>query len=214
MSNDVLEINSSSARRLYNAFYKISSQSNITSTLKELPSLIELPIENTTCSKNELVVSRVPIDSNSAQCPRTNAKLRLILLSMEDKRNFYDKLLTMSQEQYFAFTSTISKNKPKKENDEASKKLTEFANWLDTREGKPFTAIIDGANAAYFGQNFDSGRFNYHQIMFLVHTLEKMNENPLVVVPFKYTMNYFTSNSGPETKRQYLTVKEKQVLKE
>merc|ERR1719437_129164 len=31
MSNDVLEINSSSARRLYNAFYKISSQSNLTS---------------------------------------------------------------------------------------------------------------------------------------------------------------------------------------
>ena len=44
------------------------------------------------------------------------------------------------------------------------------------REGRPFTAIIDGANVAYYMQNFAGGSFNFHQIQFMVEALEKMNE--------------------------------------
>lgn len=43
---------------------------------------------------------------------------------------------------------------------------------LDEREGEPFTAIIDGANVGYYMQSFDKGRFNYHQIKFMVSQLQ------------------------------------------
>ena len=49
---------------------------------------------------------------------------------------------------------------------------------VSEREGEPFTAIVDGANIAYYMQNFEGGLFNIHQIAFMVEALEKMNENP------------------------------------
>jgi len=52
-------------------------------------------------------------------------------------------------------------------------------------------------------QNFEQGMFNFHQIKFMVDALERMNENPLVIIPYKYS-----------TKRFYVGTnsKEKQIL--
>jgi hypothetical protein len=82
------------------------------------------------------------------------------------------------------------------------------------RPGKPYTAIIDGANIAYFGQNFEQGKFNFHQIQFLLEALESKGEHPLVIVPNKYVMNTFYSNTGPQAKRQSLTPKEIKIIQE
>ncbi|KAL7540471.1 hypothetical protein ACHAWF_006707 [Thalassiosira exigua] len=76
----------------------------------------------------------------------------------------------------------------------AKELLQQFSNWLDEREGDPFTAIVDGANVGYYMQSFDKGRFNYHQIKFMVDTLEERGENPLVIVPHKYGSNEFYSS--------------------
>ncbi len=40
-------------------------------------------------------------------------------------------------------------------------------------------------------QNFEGGSFNFYQIKFMVEALEKMNENPLVVLPHKYCSRRF-----------------------
>jgi hypothetical protein len=61
-------------------------------------------------------------------------------------------------------------------------------------------------------QNFDQGCFNYHQIQFVVDALEKSNENPLVVLPYKYCRNSFSIRVGSKTIRQVLSLKEKQIL--
>ena len=71
---------------------------------------------------------------------------------------------------------------------------------------------IDGANVAYYGQNFEHGKFNYHQIKFLVDALESKNENVLVTVPHKYTSNVFYSNHGPQSKRTVLSDAELDIL--
>ncbi len=38
----------------------------------------------------------------------------------------------------------------------------QFKAWIE--EHGPFGAVIDGANVALFGQNFESGGFNFGQI--------------------------------------------------
>ncbi len=81
-----------------------------------------------------------------------------------------------------------------------------------TREGKPFTAIVDGANVAYYMQNFEGGRFNFHQLQFMVEALEKMGETPLVIVPYKYIADSFFVNMGARTWRQVVDVDERKII--
>ena len=82
---------------------------------------------------------------------------------------------------------------------------------LDKREGEPFTAVVDGANIGYYMQSFDKGRFNYHQIKFLVDTLEERGENPLVVIPNKYGYNEFYSS---KREHQRLDQTERAIMKD
>lgn len=42
-----------------------------------------------------------------------------------------------------------------------------------------FFLAKDGPNVAYYMQNFDKGKFNFHQIEFVVTALEKIGERPL-----------------------------------
>jgi len=80
---------------------------------------------------------------------------------------------------------------------------------------------ISGANVGYYMQSFDKGRyvpfiglssfairyiftrfcsrldrFNYHQIKFMVDTLEARGETPLVIIPNKYAHHEFFSSRG------------------
>jgi hypothetical protein len=88
----------------------------------------------------------------------------------------------------------------------------ELEMFYSTREGPPFTAIIDGANVAYYMQNFDQGKFNFHQIKFMVDTLEKMHEIPLVILPYKYTLKYFNVLRGNGMTRQYVNDSERKII--
>jgi hypothetical protein len=57
---------------------------------------------------------------------------------------------------------------------------------------------VDGPNVGYHLQNFEDGRFCYHQIKYVVDSLESRGEHPLVVLPRKYCMDsfYVTIGSG------------------
>lgn len=66
-------------------------------------------------------------------------------------------------------------------------------------------------------QNFAEGTFNYHQIKFVVDTLENMGEKALVILPERYTRDSFTlqslaSNGSNRPRRQKLTRQDKQIL--
>jgi len=128
---------------------------------------------------NELVASRVSLDRSTGICPVTNAQQRLIVLEPNQRTQLHDDLLKLSTEQYAKFAGRRSDDSPLR----AKEQLQVFSDWLDQRQGEPFTAIVDGANVGYYMQSFDRGRFNFYQIKFMVDTLEGRGENPLVVIP-------------------------------
>jgi len=116
----------------------------------------------------------------------------------------HDTLLQMADIQFEAHENMLNQKQKKnhkgkkafkpsaQEENFARKHLESFARWLDSREGKPFTAIVDGANVAYYGL----GSVNYHHISLMVKTLENMGENPLVIIPQKYAQKKFYLRQG------------------
>ena len=171
MAAEALEITSASARRLYNALaigFKSENDTNeansIVSNLKEVHPLASMPLTRQAAERNELVASRVLLDRSTGICPVTEAHQRLILLESDQRKQLHDDLLVLAKEQYANFLGKKKEDAAEK----ATQELKKFADWLDTREGEPFTAIVDGANVAYYMQSFDKGRFNFHQIKFMV----------------------------------------------
>jgi hypothetical protein len=187
MAAEVLEISSSSARRLYNSL-AVGFQSDcldnndghsIVSTLKEAHPLMSMSLTRRLAEPNELVASRISLDRSTGLCPVTQAQQRLIILEPDQRTQLHNDLLKLSTEQSAKFAGRKADDSPTR----AQEQLQLFSNWLDQRQGKTFTAIVDGANVGYYMQSFDRGRFNYYQIQFMVDTLEGRGENPLVVIP-------------------------------
>eukprot|EP00567_Pseudictyota_dubia_P013161 CAMPEP_0197438704 /NCGR_PEP_ID=MMETSP1175-20131217/5617_1 /TAXON_ID=1003142 /ORGANISM="Triceratium dubium, Strain CCMP147" /LENGTH=854 /DNA_ID=CAMNT_0042968483 /DNA_START=520 /DNA_END=3084 /DNA_ORIENTATION=+ len=213
MADDVLEITSASARRIYNALAVGFKGDKMAKHLKEIHSLSGVPSRNEAADDKELVACRVTVDANTAVCPRTGATLRLILIAEKQREQMHESLLQLSK------TSIEELNRSQRgrsgsDSEFAARELTRFSRWLDERTGPPFTAVVDGANVAYYMQNFDQGRFNYHQIQFVVDALLSMKENPLVIVPYKYTTPSFLVHAGMGRGIQRLGEKEKAILEE
>ena len=64
-------------------------------------------------------------------------------------------------------------------------------------------------------QNYDKGQFNYHQLQFMVDALESMNENPLVILPYKYFLPSFQvimGSRGSRYQTQRVTDDERNIL--
>jgi hypothetical protein len=141
MADDSLDITSASARRLHNAFIAAHTRNNeeaigTTSNLREIPSLAAMPVNNMAALDEELVVSRVTIDSKTGICPRTQVKLRLIMLKKQERRQFLEKLMQLAEAQYQVHKE---KNKVSGTNEtqaskeiiiNAAKKLKDFADFL------------------------------------------------------------------------------------
>jgi len=216
MSDHVLELTNESVKQLRNAFVQgfqnsksdsnKSAEQHLARNLYYVPYDCHLSPVQGLATHDELVVNRVSIEDNQTnRCPRTHAKLRLITLDNHQRKHVHDTLLEMADDQYRIYDAKLEakgqklskkkKNKkgsqPKEEN-YAGKHLDSFAKWLDIREGRPFTAIVDGANVAYFGL----GSVNYHQVKLMVDALEKMGETPLVIMPQKYTQKKFYLRQG------------------
>jgi hypothetical protein len=194
MAEDVLEISEESARVLHNGFAAGFRESGHSMILSDSDCI---EIMTTLCDNDMLVANRVSVDNDSAKCPATRATLRLIVLEQSQRIHVHDTLLDMARGKSMDYTAKLAaKGRSTEGNAEkaemATKILKEFSEWLDTREGKPYTAIVDGANVAYFGW----GRINVHQLMNMVNALEEQGEYPLVVFPKKYTWRKFHLRQG------------------
>lgn len=205
LKSENFEISESSARRLFNALsigfpdYAPSDESFYT------PVVSNDPVDN-----KELFVSRVCIDLSSGICPKSGIKLRLIQLKDEEKKKLINGIVSLAKTLQTRLLEKYNNNQAS--GVAADQNLTDFYKWLDRRQGEPFTILVDGANVGYYNQNFEDGRFSYHQLKFVVDYLEKLGENVLVVLPNKYTKDSFsvsTKVSGPVAFRhQQLTSSE------
>ena len=61
-------------------------------------------------------------------------------------------------------------------------------------------------------QNFEGGTFNFYQLKFMVDALEKMGENPLVIIPYKYMADSFFVHMGARARNQIVDREERRVL--
>ncbi|KAL4448170.1 hypothetical protein ABPG75_005389 [Micractinium tetrahymenae] len=90
--------------------------------------------------------------SPSGQCSACGGQLKALDLSAEEMRTFAEGI------------AAIAERQEKRPND-----FQQFKEWL-AKHG-PFGAVIDGANVALFGQNFESGGFNFGQIKAVMNHL-------------------------------------------
>ena len=199
-----IEITSASAKRLYNAFQRGFQGDDPSKNLKQLHLLESLRTNNDLAKPDEMIASRVRINESTGKCPRSGAQLRLINLDSTQKKRFQEALLYLVSSSYQERHRNATKA-------DVADKLGKFGEWLQNRNGKPFTAIIDGPNIAYYMQNFQQGTFNFHQIKFVVDALENMGENVLVVLPKKYTYDRFSLHKATQTVTQTLSPKEKEI---
>ncbi|CAB9497638.1 expressed unknown protein [Seminavis robusta] len=195
MGEDVLEVSDATALDMYNHFragFKLLG--DFLNDRREIPYAAnavdgwELTSEGV-----QFCVGRVNVDPISSVCPATGAKLRLNTLSDSQRQHMRNALFEMAEAQHVEFTAGRKKSsKNKSSGDDAKKELIKFGDWLENREGDPFTAFVDGANVAYFGQ----GTVRYSQVQKVVAELERLGENPLVIMPRKYVNSSFRRAQG------------------
>jgi len=162
---------------------------------------------------NSVIVERVEIPSNGT-CPSTGAELRLLSLDESQRQHVHDTLLEMAKQRSHEFANNVRKSQENPSDALCSsnteslgyRALSNFSEWLDTREGDPFTSIVDGANVAYYGHS----SVHYSSLKLVVERLEEMGETPLVVMPWKYIQPSFYVSSLKS--RDILTEKDGEVI--
>jgi hypothetical protein len=204
LAENSIEITSASAKLLYNSFQRGFKGEVGAIGLQPMHMLESFQLNNDPAGPNELIVSRVIIDEDTGKCARSRSQLRLIGLDNEQKEQFREGLLNLCSSAYQERHKT-------KDSGDVVDALKKFGIWLQERDGPPFTAICDGPNIAYYMQNFDEGRFSFHQIKFVVDTLEEMGENALVVLPMKYMQNAFPFQTHYARKTQRLRKEEREI---
>jgi hypothetical protein len=199
MATAIFEIPESATKRLYNALAVGVPNAGLSED-----GLSSLNLAQDIASDDELFASRVYINPSTGLCPRSGVKLRLIHLQDKEKKALVEKVmkLAVSVQGRFEDAGKLSSRRRSDEH------LLNFYAWLDQRQGRPFTIFVDGANVGYYHQNFEDGRFCYHQLKFVVDELERLGENPLVVLPYKYSWNIFNVSQGAPGSYQ----RDKQVL--
>jgi hypothetical protein len=127
MADDILEINSDCAQQLANSLYEGQNQEEN----------IDLEDPNEQLAKEgELVASRVAISPETALCPRTGIRLRLIILEKLQRKQVHDGLLKMAAAQYEEFFIKLQ-TKHKQMKDEVldpeygARELSHFSQWLE-----------------------------------------------------------------------------------
>lgn len=207
---NVMELPLSAAIRLRNAFADYYDGLSRTSALQPLP----LITESSPTVSQQIVAERVRIDSSTGKCPVTHVQLRLLRLTVEQRQELRMRLLDLAKDNQRGFVQSSSK-KSDKNTDKAP--LLDFITFLQERPGPPFTIIVDGANVAYYMQNFQEGRFSFHQIQWVVEDLKRRGEHALVVLPQKYMRDVFHISVGVggfdqrRSQRQVLTDEEKSI---
>ncbi len=151
MSQDILELCDDCVNQIRNAFVigfqntnsSSSNNSNMIRNLHFVPYDCHLSSVQTPAQDDELVVNRVTINEETSICPRTNAKLRLIILDDDQRKHMHDTLLRMADLQFEAYDAKLEAKgqKSTKQNNSngsnptgehyAAKHLDSFATWLE-----------------------------------------------------------------------------------
>ncbi|KAL7491477.1 hypothetical protein ACHAWT_001291 [Skeletonema menzelii] len=189
MAQDVLDISEESAQIIQEGFATgFQGMEFAANSLDPITSL---------CGNEVMIANRVAVDHDTGKCPATDATLRLIVLEPEQRDHVHDTLLEMARAKSMDYTAKLAA-KGRVTHDHVEKAelattiLKDFSEWLDSREGRPYTAIVDGANVAYFGW----GKVNVHQLNLMVEALKRQGEHPLVIFPQKYTRRKFHLRQG------------------
>lgn len=193
MATDVLDISEDMAKSLQRGF-AIGFEDKRLTELKEADCLQPLTLP---CEPQTMIADRVTVDIDTGICPATNSALRLIVLEDQERSHVHDTLIKMARVKSIEYTSKLAAkgrahHSAAEQAEQATQILSKFSDWLDCREGKPYTAIVDGANVAYFGW----GRVQLRQLQRMVDELEKQGEHTLVVMPEKYTRPRFYLRAG------------------
>lgn len=193
MAEDLVEISEDAAMMILHDFedgFSISGDAT-TNTASDSSPEEALHVEG-------LQAGRVTIEAKTALCPSTGAQLRQLTLDQQSRQHVHDSLLTMAATQQKDYGARYQNRTKYTFSQVAEKELKRFADWLQEREGGPFTAFVDGANVAYFGQ----GSVQYSQLLKVVEELEKMGERPLIIMPRKYVNASFKIATGAVQKLQ------------
>ena len=127
MAEDVLEITSASARRLYSAFESSFGKEDGDKEASEMHPLAPLPIESEMAAPDELIVSRTIISDETGVCPRSGAKLRLFMLEPDEREQTRKTLLKLAETAYTEWREKIGVQG----DDHSLVALAEFADWLE-----------------------------------------------------------------------------------
>lgn len=129
MAEDVLEITSASARRLFAVFENALREQDSEREILEIHPLAPLPVDNSPAGDDEIIVSRVLISDENGICPRSGAKLRLIQLNDDERKQTRKSLLDLASSSYVEWMEKWGR---KAENDgRALEALRQFADWLE-----------------------------------------------------------------------------------
>lgn len=106
----------------------------------------------------------------AGKCNCCASTLRLLRLTVEEREQVRDVLLSRAASRSAAGLTH----------------LNEYREWLRVRP--PFDYVIDGPNVAYYGQNFEAGRFQFAQIQAVIDVLRRETPDArlLVLLPTKY----------------------------
>jgi pentatricopeptide repeat protein len=192
MAQEVIEIPSASALRLYNAIVEGFPQAG----LEKTQSLSPLKVSTDPADGDELIASRVSIRPATGECERSGTILRLIDLKENEREKLRQSVLTLARTEQVRFVERNKIARDRRSDVRADEELAGFYRELDERKGEAFTAVVDGPNVGYYMQNYDEGRFSFHQIKFVVESLESLGERPLVVLPRKYCLDSFFITIG------------------
>lgn len=90
------------------------------------------------------------------------------------------KAIDLEDEEYIQFKNAVAQLAQKQERNKND--FRNFVTWLE--ENGPFELVIDAANVAFYGQNFETGGFSFDQVHSILQRLGKDHSelNPLVVL--------------------------------
>lgn len=122
MADDILEISSASARRLYNAI--ADGMEGYNNTLKPILSLAGLVTDNSEAMSTELIASRVAVGETTGFCPRSGVKLQLIKLEKDQRKQLHSSLIELAKTRFEEFAGNDQ------DANYAAEHLNSFAEWL------------------------------------------------------------------------------------
>ncbi len=130
MAEDVLEITSASARKMYNALAVGFKDQHAGRNLQEMHSLAGMRVFNDPSEVDEVVASRISVDHETGMCPRTKAKLRLVMLDDGQRKQLRQSLSQLAASETAKFAKG-NKRKQQEDAQRAIEEMTRFADWLE-----------------------------------------------------------------------------------